>query len=186
MLNKSTNRLLAEVAGLVETIGLFILLATAVLIQFYLKELPCPLCLLQRIGFFGIAISMCLNLHFGYRTSHIGFSLLFAVFTSFVALRQIELHVVPGTGSYGNAIFGMHLYTWSFLISLGAVIYNALVLILDLTPTYRYQLGKFWTGFNRIVVIFVALLILINLVLTYMECGFGFCPDNPTVYLDPL
>jgi hypothetical protein len=32
-----------------------------------------------------------------------------------MSMRQILLHVVPGTGAYGNAIFGLHLYTWAFI-----------------------------------------------------------------------
>ena len=37
------------------------------------------------------------------------------------SLRQISLHVVPGTGSYGSALFGMHFYTWAF-VGYGALI----------------------------------------------------------------
>ena len=42
--------------------------------------------------------------------------LLAALFGMAVAGRQILLHITPGTGSYGAPLFGLHFYTWSFLL----------------------------------------------------------------------
>ena len=114
-----------------EILGIFVTLLMAFAFQFVLHELPCPLCLLQRIGFFSMAFGFLLNLRFGLRPSHYAFVILWALFTSFVALRQIALHVVPGTGTYGSPFLGMHLYTWSFVVSMGIIVFTTLFLGVD-------------------------------------------------------
>ena len=102
----------------IELTGIFFMLLLCFIFQIVLHELPCPLCLLQRLGFLCVALGFMMNLRFGLRPSHYAISILSALFTGFVALRQIALHVVPGSGSYGAAFLGMHLYTWSFVISM--------------------------------------------------------------------
>ena len=41
-------------------------------------------------------------------------------------MRQILLHIVPGTGHYGSPVLGLHYYTWAaicfFLILLGTAV----------------------------------------------------------------
>lgn len=184
MLGINTKDKLAEIFGIINIIGLMLILILALSFQFYLKELPCPLCLLQRIGFIGIMISLSLNLQFDYKASHTGFVILFAIFTAFVALRQILLHIVPGTGAYGAEIFGLHLYTWSFVISIAIIIYNALILIGDFKPYLPDKLGHMWQKLNRALLFFISAIILINMVTVFLECGFEFCPDNPTKYIE--
>jgi disulfide bond formation protein DsbB len=132
-----------------EIAGLWLLITLALLIQFYLNELPCPLCLLQRFGFMGMMVTLCLNFRSGYKASHVNLSLLFAIFTSFVALRQIALHAIPGTGSYGSAIFGLHLYTWSFIISMAFVIFNSLILSLMALKGERPTANKTLTSLSK-------------------------------------
>ena len=56
-----------------------LVLAAAFAAQFILHELPCPLCLLQRILFAALAVGPILNIRFGPRPSHYAMSLLAAV-----------------------------------------------------------------------------------------------------------
>lgn len=56
-----------------------LVLAAAFAAQLVLHELPCPLCLLQRILFATLAIGPILNIRFGPRPSHYALSLLAAV-----------------------------------------------------------------------------------------------------------
>ena len=72
------------------------LLAAAFAAQFILGELPCPLCLLQRIMFALLAIGPILNIRFGPRPSHYALSLLAAVVGATVSTRQVLLHIMPG------------------------------------------------------------------------------------------
>ncbi len=93
-----------NICNLLEVYFIILMLVMAFAIQFILHEIPCPLCLLQRLGFLAIAFGFLMNLRFGLRPSHYAIVIISALYTSFVALRQIALHVVPGTGSYGSAI----------------------------------------------------------------------------------
>src|SRR5262247_3118237 len=102
----------------VNALGLYavaLVLAVAFAAQLWLKELPCPLCLLQRIQFAMLAIGPILNIRFGPRPSHYAVSLLAAVAGAAFAMRQILLHIMPGDPGYGSALFGYHYYTWAFI-----------------------------------------------------------------------
>jgi len=167
----------------IELSGVALVLFMALSFQFIFKELPCPLCLLQRVGFFCVAFGFLMNLRFGLRPSHYAIIILSALFTSFVALRQIALHVVPGTGAYGDPIFGFHLYTWSFIVSMLIIIATALMMGVD----RQYYPVKTVNGRYRWIVhaLFAALVILLgaNIISVYFECGFAQCPENPTQYI---
>lgn len=162
--------------------GICLLLFLAFFMQFYFQEPPCPLCLLQRIGFILTAMGFLFNIRFGIHPSHYAISLLGALYTSFVALRQIALHVIPGSGSYGASIFGLHMYSWSFIISMLIIIATAFLLGLD--PSYETtdkQPKTFRTlGHFTFVVMFI--LITSNFIATVLECGFSSCPENPLGY----
>ena len=80
-----------------------------------LHELPCPLCLLQRILFAVLAVGPILNMRFGPRPSHYALSLLAAVAGFVVSTRQVLLHIMPGDAGYGSALLGYHYYTWALI-----------------------------------------------------------------------
>jgi disulfide bond formation protein DsbB len=164
-----------------ELIGIVALLLLAFAFQFLLQELPCPLCLLQRIGFLLTSVGFLCNLRFGLRPSHYAMSLLSALFTAFVALRQIALHVIPGTGSYGNAMFGLHLYTWSFIIAMAIVLFTTIILSLDIQYSYQKPPRRHWS--IHLLALFILVLAIANGASAWMECGFKQCPDNPTHYI---
>ena len=90
--------------------------------QLALGELPCPLCLLQRIQFAMLAIGPILNLRFGPRPSHYALSLLAAVAGAAFAARQVLLHILPGDPGYGSALLGYHYYTWAFIGFAAAIV----------------------------------------------------------------
>jgi disulfide bond formation protein DsbB len=172
-----------RLANLFEVAGVFIVLAMAFYLQFVFNELPCPLCLLQRFGFMAIAFGFLLNLRFGFRPSHYAIILLSSLFTAFVAMRQIALHVIPGTGSYGSAIFGMHLYTWSFICAMLIVISTSLLLGVDRQYLAKVRKKDLWQYVVHILFALLVFLVIANIVSTICECGFAACPDNPTRYV---
>lgn len=181
----SMNRLIVfggRVANLFEFCGILVVLVLAFAMQFFYDELPCPLCLLQRLGFLMIAYGFLLNFRFGFRPSHYSIVILSALFTSFVALRQVALHVVPGTGSYGSAVFGMHLYTWSFILSMAIVVGTTLLFGIDRQYLVDVKQPAIWRRITNFFAILLAVMLIANLVSVYMECGFDQCPDNPVVY----
>jgi disulfide bond formation protein DsbB len=108
----------SDLSRLLNALGLIAVdtvLALAFIDQLWFRDLPCPLCNLQRAGFTAAGFGLALNLLFGPRPSHYGVTILGASVGAAISMRQTLLHIVPGTGSYGNAIFGLHLYTWAFI-----------------------------------------------------------------------
>lgn len=165
---------------------LLVLLCLGVLIgafvlQLYNKELPCPLCILQRIGFIGVVFGLLLNLKYGFRPIHYSIILLSGLFTSFVALRQIVLHIIPGTGAWGGAVFGLHLYTWSFIISIAIVIAASCTLSIE-RENKRYRPNANLRLIINLLFALAAIVTALNVVSTVLECGFTTCPDSPMTY----
>jgi disulfide bond formation protein DsbB len=167
---------------MVELCGIILMLFLAFLFQILLYELPCPLCLLQRVGFLGVAFGFLLNLRFGARPSHYAIVLISALYTSFVALRQIGLHIIPGTGAYGSAFLGLHLYTWSFIFSMIVVVITTLILGIDRQYQKPHPSNIRWRYLTNILFAIVTLLAVTNLISVLLECGIGICPDNPVRY----
>lgn len=183
-MRKSTSILSYErIANLIEIVGVCIVLLLAFMMQFVYKELPCPLCLLQRYGFLAIAFGILLNLRFGFRPSHYSIILLSAIFTAFVAMRQIALHVIPGTGAYGSAIFGLHLYTWSLIITVLIIISISILLGIDRQYLEKIHKKKRWEYIVHALFAVLMFLTVANIVSTIFECGLRQCPDNPTQYM---
>jgi disulfide bond formation protein DsbB len=158
-------------------------LALAFVDQLWFRDLPCPLCILQRAAFFAAGFGLALNLLSGPRPSHYGVTIVGAAVGAAISMRQILLHIVPGTGSYGNAIFGLHLYTWAF-IAFVLMIVGCAILLLD---DRQFARSEPWS--NRLSVlpltalaVFAALAVG-NVISTILICGAGFCPEAPAGYL---
>ncbi|NWG26714.1 MAG: disulfide bond formation protein B [Pseudorhodoplanes sp.] len=162
-------------------LALAAVLAVAFYDQLVLGDLPCPLCILQRAGFAAAGMGLALNLRFGPKPSHYAIVILSAVAGGAISIRQILLHIVPGTGSYGNAILGLHFYTWAFILAVAIVIGSAAMLLFD--RQFEGERDRPLAGFARVVVVLFILLVLGNGVSTVVECAGGLCPDNPTEYL---
>ena len=175
------NRSRAMTLNALGLYGVALVLAVAFAAQLWLEELPCPLCLLQRIQFAVLAIGPILNIRFGPRPSHYAVSLLAAVAGAAFAMRQILLHIMPGDPGYGSALFGYHYYTWAFIGFAAAIVLIALVLVFD--HQFEADSKPIEVGaFARTAVWLVIALTALNVISTLMECGFAACPDNPVEY----
>ena len=178
------NMRLFTVLNALEITGISVMLYLAFSVQFMLHELPCPLCLMQRVGFFGVCLSLLLNLRFGFRPSHYGMAVLFALFSMMVALRQIALNMLPGeTISPVATILGFHLYTWSFIFSVIVLVYSTIILACDIQYEHYRIRPRYWQALVfQALFILLLLLIVGNMLVVFLECGFGLCPENPTHY----
>jgi disulfide bond formation protein DsbB len=159
-----------------------LVLAAAFAAQLVLHELPCPLCLLQRILFATLAIGPILNIRFGPRPSHYALSLLAAVAGAIVSTRQVLLHIMPGDAGYGSALLGYHYYTWALIGFIAAIVLLAAVLLFDRQFDDDATQPVFGDAFAQAAVWLVISLTVLNVVSTLLECGFGACADNPVVY----
>src|ERR1700727_1921183 len=109
--------------------ALALVLAAAFAAQLLLHELPCPLCLLQRIQFAMLAIGPILNVRWGPRPSHYALSLLAAVVGMAFSTRQILLHIMPGDAGFGTEMLGYHYYTLALIGFAAAIVLLAIVLL---------------------------------------------------------
>ena len=160
-----------------------LVLAAAYAAQFILHELPCPLCLLQRLLFAALAVGPMLNIRFGPRPSHYAISLLAAVAGAVASTRQVLLHIMPGDAGYGTALLGYHYYTWALVGFLAAIVLLAAILLFDRQfEEDKAVLPATGGAFAQIAVWLVISLTAANVVTTLLECGFGACADNPLVY----
>jgi disulfide bond formation protein DsbB len=175
-----THAITLNVLGLY---GLAAVLAAAFAAQFLRNELPCPLCLLQRVMFAALAIGPILNVRFGPRASHYALSLLAAIVGAVVSMRQILLHIMPGDLGYGTALLGYHYYTWAFIGFVAAIVLLAAILLFDRQFEDDGTAPQGPAGaFARTAVWLVIGLTALNVVSALLECGFGACADNPVVY----
>lgn len=161
--------------------GVAAVLAAAFAAQFLLNELPCPLCLLQRIMFTALAIGPILNIRFGPRPSHYALSLLAALIGAMVSTRQVLLHIMPGDAGYGSALLGYHYYTWALLGFIAAITLLSAILLFD-KQFDSTRAATPASAFARTAIWLVIGLTGLNVISTLLECGFGACADNPVVY----
>lgn len=173
-----------RVAVLLNTLGLYAisaLLLVALFYQFARQELPCPLCLLQRVAFTALAVGPILTLRYGPKPSHYGLTIIAALAGAGIASRQILLHIQPNDPGFGSAVFGYHFYTWAFVSFVVAIAACATVLLFNKQfsgPDQRSSLGLF----EHTAVWLIIGITLLNAGGALVECGFSFCPENPVDY----
>lgn len=148
------------------------MLTYAFIDQLYFGDLPCPLCLMQRIGFVLIGFALVLNIRCGAHSAHYGWGIIGGMVGMMVSLRQVFLHILPGEKAFGNTFLEFHFYTWAYVGFTGLLIGLAVLLMLP----NREVRSRTW--FANALVIFFILLVLGNLVSTLLECGIGPCVEE--------
>ena len=176
----------ADLSRLLNAIGLLgigTVLALAFIDQIWFGDLPCPLCILQRAGFFAAGFGIALNLIFGPKPSHYGMAIIGAVAGGAISMRQILLHIVPGTGSYGPPVFGLHLYTWAFIAAVVIVVGCAIMMLDDRQFSRAEPMSVRLKALPLSALLLFLVLAVANVFSTIALCGAGFCPDQPTDYI---
>jgi len=163
-------------------LAISVVLLVAFLDQLVYHDMPCPLCLLQRAGLIASGFGLVLNVSFGPRPSHYGIMILGALTAAFVSTRQILLHIVPGSGSYGDPFLGLHYYTWVLIVSVLIMAGTAGMLMFDRQFTDEKPAAAL-KGWPLAIFALFGIIALGNGVSTVLECAGGLCPDNPTGYL---
>lgn len=155
------------------------LLILAFLDQLFFHDLPCPLCLLQRISFVAIGLCFLMNLRIGFRPAHYGLMLLAALLGLAIATRQIYIHLSPNDPGYGMQFWGLHLYVWSAIGFITIMSLIGIALIFDRGFKNPIKIQNKWL--SALICLFL-FLILANGISTFIECGPHVCPDNPIFY----
>lgn len=173
---KSSTPSLAYLGNLFSLLAISGVLSYAFFGQFYLGELPCPLCNMQRIAFMLVGFAFVLNIRCGAHSSHYGWGMLSGLLGVLISLRQVLLHIMPNDQGYGSTLLGMHFYTWAFVGFIGLLIGQAILLVIP----NREVRSRGW--FSNAVILLFIVLVLANLISTLLECGTGPCADDPVRY----
>ncbi|WP_423066544.1 disulfide bond formation protein B [Devosia sp. CN2-171] len=157
-----------------------ILIAAAVM-QYAFGELPCPLCLLQRVAMLGICFGILLQFRNGFSYQNTGISIGFALFLLIVAERQtlLDIYPRPGHAYIGSAVFGLHMPVWSIIIALVVLIAFALKLAIlggdrRLETTTVSTFPRLAVAATAVGAIVVALAVL-NFGSVIVQCGINEC-----------
>jgi disulfide bond formation protein DsbB len=157
------------------------ILTAAMSLQYLKGELPCPLCLLERVAMLGVCFGIMLNFRRGFSYQNTGFSLLFAIFLLVVSVRQtlLDIYPRPGHAYIGSAIVGIHMPVWSIIIALTLLTAYAIKLSILGGDEYlrRAGVGAF-PALKRaadILGAYVIAICVINLVSVILQCGLGEC-----------
>ncbi|MFN3624704.1 MAG: disulfide bond formation protein B [Hyphomicrobium sp.] len=155
------------------------------LVAFYWQlangELPCPLCLLQRVAFAALAVGPALSVRHGPKPKYMGLVVIAALVGAGIAGRQILIHIMPGDAGYGSTLLGLHFYTWAFIAFAGALLAAGVMLTLgpsapagDRRPVRGlFEDAAVWLTFA---------LVALNAFSALAQCGFSGCPANPVHY----
>jgi disulfide bond formation protein DsbB len=157
------------------------ILTGAMTLQFVYGELPCPLCLLERVALFGVCFGIILNFRHGFSYRNTGLSLLFAILLLIVSVRQtlLDIYPRPGHAYIGSAVFGLHMPVWSILIAVAILTAYAVKLIVlgndDHLAKSEITRMPLLSRAATILGLYVIALCAINLVAVFLQCGFGEC-----------
>ena len=96
------------------------ILTAAMVVQYTLGEIPCPLCLLQRVAMFGCCFGLIMQLRSDNSERGTGVALIFAVLLLVISVRQtlLDLFPRPGHEYIGSAVLGIHLPVWSVIVAM--------------------------------------------------------------------
>lgn len=157
------------------------ILTAALYFQYSAAELPCPLCLLQRVALFGVCFGVMLSFRHGFSHAHSGISMIFSVFLLIVAARQtlLDIYPRPGHAYIGEAVLGLHMPVWSVLIAAALLTGQAIQLalfgdnrqVLE-TPARAFPI---LAGLASLVGVYVVGLCAANLVSVVLQCGLDQC-----------
>lgn len=149
------------------------------------SELPCPLCLLQRIGLVFAGLGFLFNLYRGLYFSHYALIIIGSIVTATISVRQIFLHILPECVGYGSTFLGLHFYTLVFLVSVLLIFFVLGIIILSELVDKISKLNSFpeYPKLKKIVAFLFILLIFANIVSSFLECGFYLCPEDPMEYI---
>ncbi|WP_018352632.1 disulfide bond formation protein B [Longispora albida] len=158
------------------------------IVQFGGHEYPCPLCVLQRMAMILTALGPAYIIvrakagpvSLRDYTTGLGMAMAGALAGAAMSTRQVLLHIVPGDPGYGEAVMGLHLYTWALVTFIVVLVYCAFALIFakELVPA-----GVRFGWPSRAVLWLFTALIAANMIVVFFEEGFHWVlPDDPVRY----
>ncbi len=184
-----------EIARVLNFVGIMALVGVllgAYIYQFSYRELPCTLCLLQRLAMFAVAFGAAMNLMLGPDPRHYGVCLVSAMFGLGISIRQTLLHINPyfdgHTGqptleatanpAFGQAVMGLNLYVWGIVIFATVILATGIVLLFRGQFEPAKQEPQWLSRLAAIGVGALFVMATLETVTVFMECGLGDCPND--------
>ena len=174
-----------RLASLLNDLFLFAMMLTmaeiltfAMVLQYKGGEIPCPLCLLQRVAMFGVCFGIMLHFRDGASVRHDALSMLFALFLLIVSARQtlLDIYPRPGHGYVGTAIFGIHMPVWSVIISVAILLaYTIKIAVLGGENLRDDEKPELMSSAQSLLSTYVIALCVINFVSVILQCGMQAC-----------
>jgi disulfide bond formation protein DsbB len=181
MSSTASSPLVAVMDRLILTLMLAVLaaiLTAAMVMQYAMNEIPCPLCLLQRVAMFGCCFGLVVQLRSDNAERGTGIALIFAVLLLVISARQtlLDLFPRPGHDYVGNAVLGIHLPVWSVIIAVALLLGFAIRLALfggahDAATTEHDPLRPI----ARLLGIYAIAICAINFLSVIAQCGLDQC-----------
>jgi disulfide bond formation protein DsbB len=167
---------------------LVLVLAAAFAVQLILGELPCPLCVMQRVALMLVALGplhILLRARGGVLTCRDaavgnGIAILAALLGVIASGRQVLLHILPGDAGFGAPVFDLHLYTWC-LVAFGCQIAASAVMLL--ATAWLQDKPVHWRA-TGVTTLAFATIVAANLLSVIAEAGLNWdLPSDPVRYL---
>jgi disulfide bond formation protein DsbB len=168
---------------------LVLILAAGFAVQLIAGELPCPLCVMQRIALMLCALGplhILLSARDGALTCRAaavgnGIAIISALLGVVASGRQVLLHILPGDPGYGAALLGLHLYTWCLIAFACQIAASGVMLI---ATAWLEDKPVMWRVTARGTAIAFAAIVIANLLSVVAEAGLHWdLPENPVEYL---
>jgi disulfide bond formation protein DsbB len=169
-------------------LGFCLVLAGGFVVQAVDADMPCPLCILQRMammlcalgGAFVVRRSLDGGVTSGDLATGYGLAIVGAVAGMAISGRQVLLHVVPPDPGYGDPVLGLHLYTWAF-ITFGVATVTAAINLALADDIAWGDLRLRWV--STAVLWALGAVIAANAVMVFVEEGLNWTlPDDPQRY----
>jgi disulfide bond formation protein DsbB len=180
--------LMNEVFTLAMMAAIAAILTAAMVMQYCYGELPCPLCLLQRVALLGVCFGLVQSFRSGSSDRNLGYSLLFCVFLLVVSVRQtlLDIYPRPGHAYVGSAVLGLHMPVWSIVIAVALIVAIAIKLCIvggddgSSALDRKSLFGRLATAAS----LYVVAIALINFGSVVVQCGLSQCHTTDYALLE--
>jgi disulfide bond formation protein DsbB len=154
------------------------ILTAAMAIQFIGREIPCPLCLLERAAMLGCCFGLMQQLRSGGSQRGAGIGLVFSVLLLVISARQtlLDLFPRPGHAYIGGAVFGVHMPVWSVFIAVALLLGFAVRLAIFGGPRAAPEAeAATLRRLTHALGLYVIIIAGINCLSVLLQCGLGEC-----------
>lgn len=157
-------------------------------VQFLWQELPCPLCMLQRMAMMLAALGPAYVLVHSRNSQNpeaematgYGMSILAAALGATISSRHILLHILPDDPGFGDPVLSLHLYTWAMLVFATVMVVSGVNLLFAREWAPREETFGWLT---RLVLAALGVIIAANLVAAFCLEGLHWMlPGSPEKY----